>query len=281
MTNIQLSTENLSFTYPDGTHALKNINIEIEKGEKVAIIGPNGAGKSTLFSHFNGLTEPTSGCVKIEDKPISFEKDELLKVRQKVGIVFQDPNDQLFAPTVKEDIAFGPMNLGLSYDEVEKRVEDALKMVGMENYEDKTPHHLSGGQQKRIAIAGIIAMKPELMILDEPTAGLDPDGVEKVLNILNQLNEEGMTLIISSHDIDMISKYADKIFVLYNGEIIESGNKNKIFSDMELLKKAHLRTPITTEILYNLKESGLNVNTEKISVKDTCAEIIKAKQINE
>ena len=281
MTNIQLSTENLSFTYPDGTQALKNINIEIEKGEKVAIIGPNGAGKSTLFSHFNGLTEPTSGCVKIEDKPISFEKDELLKVRQKVGIVFQDPNDQLFAPTVKEDIAFGPMNLGLSYDEVEKRVEDALKMVGMENYEDKTPHHLSGGQQKRIAIAGIIAMKPEMMILDEPTAGLDPDGVEKVLNIMNQLNEEGMTLIISSHDIDMISKYADKIFVLYNGEIIESGNKNKIFSDMELLKKAHLRTPITTEILYNLKESGLNVNTEKISVKDTCAEIIKAKQINE
>lgn len=281
MTNIQLSTENLSFTYPDGTQALKNINIEIEKGEKVAIIGPNGAGKSTLFSHFNGLTEPTSGCVKIEDKAISFEKDELLKVRQKVGIVFQDPNDQLFAPTVKEDIAFGPMNLGLSYDEVEKRVEDALKMVGMENYEDKTPHHLSGGQQKRIAIAGIIAMKPELMILDEPTAGLDPDGVEKVLNIMNQLNEEGMTLIISSHDIDMISKYADKIFVLYNGEIIESGNKNKIFSDMELLKKAHLRTPITTEILYNLKESGLNVNTEKISVKDTCAEIIKAKQINE
>lgn len=281
MTNIQLSTENLSFTYPDGTQALKNINIEIEKGEKVAIIGPNGAGKSTLFSHFNGLTEPTSGCVKIEGKPISFEKDELLKVRQKVGIVFQDPNDQLFAPTVKEDIAFGPMNLGLSYDEVEKRVEDALKMVGMENYEDKTPHHLSGGQKKRIAIAGIIAMKPELMILDEPTAGLDPDGVEKVLNIMNQLNEEGMTLIISSHDIDMISKYADKIFVLYNGEIIESGNKNKIFSDMELLKKAHLRTPITTEILYNLKESGLNVNTEKISVKDTCAEIIKAKQINE
>lgn len=281
MTNIQLSTENLSFTYPDGTQALKNINIEIEKGEKVAIIGPNGAGKSTLFSHFNGLTEPTSGCVKIEGKAISFEKDELLKVRQKVGIVFQDSNDQLFAPTVKEDIAFGPMNLGLSYDEVEKRVEDALKMVGMENYEDKTPHHLSGGQQKRIAIAGIIAMKPEIMILDEPTAGLDPDGVEKVLNIMNQLNKEGMTLIISSHDIDMISKYADKIFILYNGEIIESGNKNKIFSDMELLKKAHLRTPITTEILYNLKESGLNVNTEKISVKDTCAEIIKAKQINE
>lgn len=279
MTDIQLSTENLSFTYHDGTQALKNINIEIQKGEKVAIIGANGAGKSTLFSHFNGLTEPTSGCVKIEGNPISFEKEELLKVRQKVGIVFQNPNDQLFAPTVKEDVAFGPMNLGLNYDEVEKRVENALKMVGMESYGNKTPHHLSGGQQKRVAIAGIIAMKPEIMILDEPTAGLDPDGVEKVLSIMNQLNKEGMTLIVSSHDIDMISEYADKIFILHNGEIIESGSKNKILSNRELLKKAHLRTPLTTEILYNLKKAGFNVNTEKISVKDTCEEIIKAKQI--
>ena len=279
MTNI--STHDLCFTYHDGTQALKNINIEIKKGEKVAIIGPNGAGKSTLFSHFNGLSEPTSGCVKIEGKAISFEKSELLKVRQKVGIVFQNPNDQLFAPTVKEDIAFGPMNLGLSYDEVERRVKDALKMVGMEGCENKTPHHLSGGQQKRVAIAGIIAMKPEIMILDEPTAGLDPDGVEKVLAIMDQLNKEGITLIISSHDIDMISEYADKIFVLYNGEIIESGSKNEIFSNRELLKKAHLRTPLTTEILYNLKEAGFSVDTGKISVRDTCEEIIKAKQINE
>lgn len=278
MSEIHLSTHDLSFTYHDGTKALKNINIEIKKGEKVAIIGPNGAGKSTLFSHFNGLTEPTSGCVKLNNKAISFKKDELSEVRQKVGIVFQNPTDQLFAPTVKEDVAFGPMNLGLSYDEVEKRVKDALKMVGMENYESKTPHHLSGGQQKRVAIAGVIAMKPEIMILDEPTAGLDPDGVEKVLAIMNQLNHEGVTLIISSHDIDMISEYADKIFVLYNGEIIESGSKNEILSNRELLKKAHLRSPLTTEILYNLKEAGLNVDTKKISVKETCEEIIKAKQ---
>ena len=173
------------------------------------------------------------------------------------------------------------MNLGLSYKEVEKRVKNALKMVGMEGCENKTPHHLSGGEQKRVAIAGIIAMKPEIMILDEPTAGLDPDGVEKVLAIMNQLNEKGVTLIISSHDIDMLSEYADKIFVLYNGEIIESGSKNEIFSNRKLLKKAHLRSPITTEILYNLKEAGFNINTEKISVKETCEEIIKAKQIND
>ncbi|WP_304096021.1 ATP-binding cassette domain-containing protein, partial [Methanobrevibacter gottschalkii] len=158
MQQIHLETKNLSFTYPDGTEALKNVNIQIKKGEKIAIMGPNGAGKSTLFSHFNGLSEPTSGHVEIDGEKIVFTREELLKVRQKVGIVFQDPNDQLFAPTVKEDVAFGPMNLGLDYDEVNARIKEALEMVGMSGFEDKTPHHLSGGQQKRVAIAGIIAM---------------------------------------------------------------------------------------------------------------------------
>ena len=230
-----IKVENVSFRYKDSDLVLNNLNFNVYEGEILAIVGKNGSGKSTIGKLMAGITKLRNGNIWIDDIDISKRKNQE-EIRNKVGIVFQDPNDQLFAPTVKEDIAFGPMNLGLSYDEVEKRVEDALKMVGMENYEDKTPHHLSGGQQKRIAIAGIIAMKPELMILDEPTAGLDPDGVEKVLNIMNQLNEEGMTLIISSHDIDMISKYADKIFVLYNGEIIESGNKNKIFSDMESVK---------------------------------------------
>ena len=199
MTDIHLATKNLSFIYPDGTKALKNVNIEIKRGEKIAIIGPNGAGKSTLFSHFNGLSEPTSGHVEIDGEKVEYKKEKLLQVRQKVGIVFQDPNDQLFAPTVKEDIAFGPMNLGLDYDEVEKRIDESLKMVGMEGFENKTPHHLSGGQQKRIAIAGIVAMRPEIMILDEPTAGLDPEGVNKVLNILNKLNKEGMSRASSSN----------------------------------------------------------------------------------
>ena len=236
MTNIQLSTENLSFTYPDGTRALKNINIEIEKGEKVAIIGPNGAGKSTLFSHFNGLTEPTSGCVKIEGKPISFEKDELLKVRQKVGIVFQDPNDQLFAPTVKEDIAFGPMNLGLSYDEVEKRVEDALKMVGMENYEDKTPHHLSGGQQKRIAIAGIIAMKPELMILDEPSVYLDLGGREFLLKTIEELAETrpDLTIVFITQRIEDILPVFNRGMILKSGEIVAHGSRDEVLTEANL-----------------------------------------------
>ena len=277
MEQIHLETKNLSFTYPDGTKALKNVNLKIKKGEKIAIMGPNGAGKSTLFSHFNGLSEPTSGHVEIEGEKIIFERDELLKVRQKVGIVFQDPNDQLFAPTVKEDVAFGPMNLGLEYEEVERRIKESLEMVGMAGFEEKTPHHLSGGQQKRVAIAGIIAMRPDIMILDEPTAGLDPEGVDKVLNILNKLNEEGMSIVISSHDIEMVNHFADKIFVLYDGEIIAEGDKHQIFSDKELLKKAHLKAPVTTEILYKLKANGLNVDTEKISIDETVYEILNAK----
>jgi cobalt/nickel transport system ATP-binding protein len=278
MNEVHLSTKNLSYTYPDGTHALKNINMDIYKGQKVAIMGSNGAGKSTLFSHFNGLTKPTSGHVEVDGKAIKYDRDTLLEVRQKVGIVFQDPNDQLFAPTVKEDVAFGPMNLGLDYEEVERRVDEALTMVGMEQYMDKTPHHLSGGQQKRVAIAGIIAMRPEIMILDEPTAGLDPEGVEKVLDILDNLNKEGMSIVISSHDIEMVNEFAEKIFVLNNGEILESGDKHEIFSNKELLKKAHLKAPITTEILYTLKEKGYNVDTTKISIDEVVEEIIKVKK---
>ena len=276
MEQIHLETKNLSYTYHDGTQALKNVNIKIRKGEKIAIMGPNGAGKSTLFSHFNGLNEPTSGHVEIDGEKIIFERDELIKVRQKVGIVFQDPNDQLFAPTVKEDVAFGPMNLGLEYSEVEKRIKESLEMVGMSGFEEKTPHHLSGGQQKRVAIAGIIAMRPDIMILDEPTAGLDPEGVDKVLDILNNLNNEGISIVISSHDIEMVNQFADKIFVLHDGEIIAEGDKHQIFSNKELLKKAHLKAPVTTEILYKLKENGLDVDTEKISIEETVEEILKA-----
>lgn len=275
MKETHIETKNLSFTYPDGTKALKNVNLQIKKGEKIAIMGPNGAGKSTLFSHFNGLTEPTSGHVEVDGEKIIFDREELLKVRQKVGIVFQNPNDQLFAPTVKEDVAFGPMNLGLDYDEVKNRITEALEMVGMSGFEDKTPHHLSGGQQKRVAIAGIIAMRPEIMILDEPTAGLDPEGVDKVLNILNKLNDEGMSIVVSSHDIEMINHFADRIFVLYDGEIIAQGDKHHIFSDKKLIKKAHLRNPVTTEILYKLKENGIDVDTEKITVDEAVEEILK------
>ena len=273
MSEVHLSTKNLSYTYPDGTQALKNINLKIYKGQKVAIIGPNGAGKSTLFSHFNGLTEATKGEIEIDGKKMKYDKQSLLKIRQQIGIVFQDPNDQLFAPTVKEDVAFGPMNLGLDYEEVNRRVEEALTMVGMEEYKDKTPHHLSGGQQKRVAIAGIIAMRPNIMILDEPTAGLDPEGVRKVLDILNKLNEEGMSIVISSHDIEMVNEFADEIYILNKGKILANGNNHEIFSKKELLKKAHLKAPITTEILHQLKERGYDIDTTKVDLNELVEEL--------
>ena len=241
-----LEVRDLTYKYHNGTVAIENINMQINRGEKVAVIGSNGAGKSTLLSHFNGLKEPTSGEILIEGQKMEYDKPSLMKIRQKVGVVFQNSSNQLFAPTVIEDVAFGPMNLGLPREEVDKRVEESLKAVGMEGF-------LSGGQQKRIAIAGIIAMRPEIIILDEPTAGLDPQGVDQVLGILNQLNEEGITIIISSHDVEMITEFSDKIFVLHNGHIINQGSTEEVFANHEILREAHLKPPKSSEILHRLQ----------------------------
>lgn len=277
MEEIVLETKDLNYVYHDGTHALKDVNLKIKKGEKVAVMGPNGAGKSTLFLHFNGLIEATSGLVKVSGKTITRDKQLLSEIRQKVGIVFQNPNDQLFAPSVEEDIAFGPMNLGLDPEEVKQRTEDALKMVGMEGYEKKAPYHLSGGQQKRVAIAGIIAMKPEIIILDEPTSGLDPQGVDEVLAILDKLHKEGISILISSHDVELINEFAEKIFVLKKGKIIEDGTPEEIFSNHDLLNEAHLKPPKLAQLLKMLNKNGLNVENNKIKIEECCNEIIKAK----
>jgi cobalt/nickel transport system ATP-binding protein len=275
MSKTIIQTENMGYTYPDGTVALHDINIEIEEGERVAVVGSNGAGKSTLFAHFNGINKPTSGLIKIDGKPVSYEKQDLLQIRQKVGIVFQNPDDQLFAPTVIEDVAFGPMNLGLSHDEVDARVEDALEMVGMTGLEKKAPHPLGGGQKNRAAIAGILAMKPEIMVLDEPTTGLDPRGVEQVMEILYTLNQEAMSIIIASHDVEMVTQFADKIFVLHDGEIISQGPTKEIFNDYETLKRAHLRPPKSAELLHMLRKNGFPVKV-KLSVNEACHEIMHA-----
>lgn len=257
-----IQTKNLSFTYPDGTKALKNINLEILDGERVAIIGSNGAGKSTLFYHFNGILQPTSGLIIIDGKPASYNKHDLLKIRQTVGMVFQNPDDQLFSPTVEEDVAFGPMNLGLPEDEVEKRVEESLSAVGMLETRKKAPHHLSGGQKKKVAIAGILAMKPEIMVLDEPTTGLDPRGVNQVMEILYELNQNNMSIIICSHDVEMVTEFANKIIVLHDGMIINQGTPEDIFNDLETLNTAHLKQPAATALLHRLKDSGVQINVK-------------------
>ena len=250
MTNIKvdggifiLEAKNVTYKYPDGTVALDHINFKVNKGEMVSLLGKNGAGKSTLFLHFNGIYEPTEGEILVEGEPITYSKKGLIKVRQKVGIVFQNPDDQLFAPTVEEDVAFGPLNLGYSQEVTQEIVTESLKRVGMSGYERKAPHHLSGGQKKRVAIAGILAMNPEIMVLDEPTSGLDPRGASDILKLLYELNEEGMTIIISTHDVDLVPVYSNKVFVISKGGILESGTPKEVFADVDLIRKANLRLP--------------------------------------
>ncbi|ADL58178.1 ATP-binding cassette domain-containing protein [Methanothermobacter marburgensis] len=245
---------NIRYTYPDGTEALKGIDFHAKKGEVVALLGPNGAGKSTLFLHFNGILQPTSGKVLVDGKEIDYSKSGLIKVRQKVGIVFQNPDDQLFAPRVDEDVAFGPLNMGLDEDEVEERVKDALRKVGMSGYEDRPPHHLSGGEKKRVAIAGILAMKPDIMILDEPTSGLDPRGASQILRLLHELNEEGMTIIISTHDVDLAPLYSDRIYIISGGEIISEGTPGDVFSDIDTIRGADLRLPRIAHLVEILQK---------------------------
>ena len=249
-----LETRDLYFRYPDGTEVLKGINFKVKKGEMVSILGPNGAGKSTLFLHFNGILTPWKGKVLIKGEPIKYDKKSLIEVRKTVGLVFQNPDDLIFAPTVKEDVAFGPLNLGLPKDEVERRVKEALKAVGMEGFENKPPHHLSGGQKKRVAIAGILAMQPEIIVLDEPTSGLDPVGASKIMKLLYELNKEGMTIIISTHDVDLVPVYADRVYIIYDGKILKEGTPKEVFSDVETIRKANLRLPRVAHLIEILNK---------------------------
>ena len=257
-----LEVKNIKYSYTKDYQALKGVSLKVEKGEMVALLGKNGAGKSTLFLHLNGIYEPDEGQVFIDGEELKYDKKSLLKFRQKVGIVFQNPDDQIFAPTVEEDVAFGPLNLKLPMEEVQKRVTESLARVGMSGFEKKAPHHLSGGQKKRVAIAGILAMKPEIMVLDEPTAGLDPQGVRGLSKLLKELNEEGITIIISTHEVDLVPNYAKRVFVLVDGLLIAEGTPKEIFAQPEILDKANLEVPIVTELFQNLEKEGFDMNND-------------------
>lgn len=254
-----LEVKDLKYSYNKDYQALKGVSLKVEKGEMVALLGKNGAGKSTLFLHLNGIYEPDEGHVFIDGEELKYDKKSLLKFRQKVGIVFQNPDDQIFAPTVEEDVAFGPLNLGLPMEEVQNRVEEALKRVGMSGYEKKAPHHLSGGQKKRVAIAGILAMKPEIMVLDEPTAGLDPQGVVNLSKLLDELNSEGITILISTHEVDLVPNYAKRVFVLVDGLLIAEGTPKEIFAKPEILEQANLKVPIVTDLFQQLENEGYDM----------------------
>lgn len=249
-----IETRSVTYKYPDGTIALDKIDFSAKAGEIVALLGANGAGKSTLFLHFNGILKPSHGTVDLNEQVMQYDKESLAKTRQTVGIVFQNPDDQLFAPTVEEDVAFGPMNLNLSKEEVKSRINKSLKRVGMEGYHNKAPHHLSGGQKKRVAIAGVLAMEPKIMVLDEPTSGLDPRGASRIMKLLYELNSEGITIIISTHDVDLVPIYADKVHVISDGKIIKKGTPVEVFSDVETIRKANLRLPRIAHLMEILNK---------------------------
>ena len=257
-----LEVKNIKYSYNKDYQALKGVSLKVEEGEMVALLGKNGAGKSTLFLHLNGIYEPDEGQVFIDGEELKYDKKSLLKFRQKVGIVFQNPDDQIFAPTVEEDVAFGPLNLGLPMEEVQKRVTESLARVGMSGYEKKAPHHLSGGQKKRVAIAGILAMRPKIMVLDEPTAGLDPQGVTDLSILLKELNDEGITIIISTHEVNLVPTYAKRVFVLVDGLLIAEGSPKEIFAQPEILEKANLEVPIVTELFQELEKEGFDMNND-------------------
>jgi cobalt/nickel transport system ATP-binding protein len=228
----------LSFTYPDGTHALRQISFSIHHGESVAVIGANGAGKSTLLLHLNGCLAPTVGTVRIGDYPVT--KATLPEIRRTVGMIFQDPDDQLFMPTVADDVAFGPLNLGFPSDEVTQRVETALNAVDALHLRDKPPHRLSGGEKRRVAIATVMAMTPDILVLDEPTTGLDPFARRQLLALLARFSH---TKIIATHDLELVRELCGRVIVLHEGTIAADGPTGEIFGDANLLERCRLEQP--------------------------------------
>lgn len=277
MDNI-LEVKNVTYEYTDEEKtfaAVKNLSLNIERGSFTVILGHNGSGKSTLAKMLNGLNKPTSGDVFADGINTKDEETEI-EVKRKVGMVFQNPDNQIIASIVEEDVAFGPENLGIPPKEIEKRVDDALKAVDMWEFRKSTPHHLSGGQKQRIAIAGIIAMQPECLVLDEPTAMLDPKGRAEIISTLHRLNrDKGITVVLITHYMEE-AENADRVIVMNDGEIIADDKPKVIFSDVERLKKVGLDVPQTAELLYNLKKNGFAVDTHALSIKEAAEQIISA-----
>lgn len=233
-----VEAKNLEFSYPDSTHALLGISFKIKHGESVAIVGANGAGKSTLLLHLNGYLTPTTGQVRIGDFPLT--KETIQEVRRTVGMVFQDPDDQLFMSTVYDDVAFGPLNLGLPVEEVDTRVQKALETVGVAHLKDRPPHRLSSGQKRRVAIATVLSMTPDILVMDEPTAGLDPQARRQLINLLRTFKH---SKIIATHDLDMVMDLCERTIILHDGKIKADGPTSEIFQNEQLLAESHLEKP--------------------------------------
>ena len=272
---------NLTYRYNAGTPmesiALKNVNIQINKGEFIGLIGHTGSGKSTLVQHLNGLLKPVEGAVYFNGEDISDSDFDLKSLRFKVGLVFQYPEHQLFEADVFSDVCFGPKNMGLPKKEVELRAFTALKQVGIEDeYFYQSPFDLSGGQKRRVAIAGVLAMKPEVLVLDEPTAGLDPRGRDDLLNMLKSVQEEtGCTIVLVSHSMEDVARYADRIIVMNKGEVAFDDIPRNVFKHRDELKAIGLGVPDITETMYKLKEAGFKVSTDVLTVEEAVEDFIR------
>ena len=276
-----LETKNLSYVYSDGTPfrvtAINNVNISIEKGEFVGIIGHTGSGKSTLVQHLNGLLTPSSGEVLLDGKNINESKITRRQARFKVGLCFQYPEYQLFESTVYKDISFGPKNMGLSEDEIDNRVKKAADFVGLKpDMLNKSPFDLSGGEKRRVAIAGVMAMEPEILILDEPSAGLDPRGRDMIAEMISSYRKTtGSTVIIVSHSMEDVAKSADKVLVMNKSEVEMFGTVNEVFSKVERLADIGLNVPQLTLIYLNLKHNCMAVRTDIYTIKNAEVELLR------
>lgn len=278
---MSIKLENVSFTYSPGTayeiHALKNINLEIRDGEFIGLIGHTGSGKSTLVQHLNGLTKATGGAIYYNGENIYREGYSMKDLRSKVGLVFQYPEHQLFEIDVLTDVCFGPKNQGLSKEEAEERAKKALRMVGLkEKYYHQSPFELSGGQKRRVAIAGVLAMEPDVLILDEPTAGLDPKGRDDILDQIKKLHEEShITIILVSHSMEDVAKYVGRIIVMNQGEAMYDGTPKEVFSHYQELEKVGLAAPQVTYVMNALAEKGFGVGTGATTIEEAAEEIYK------
>jgi len=276
---MSIQVSHLTHKYSEGTTfektALDDVSFEIQDGEFVGIIGHTGSGKSTLIQHLNSLMKPTSGQIFLDGEDINADKKKLKSVRQKIGLVFQYPEHQLFEMTIYKDVAFGPKNLGLSEEEVDKRVKSALSIVGIdESMYDKSPFDLSGGQKRRIAIAGVLAMEPKVLILDEPTAGLDPKGRDEILDAIKNFHTQlKITVILVSHSMEDIAKLVDKIIVMNKGKLALMGTPKEIFSQVEKLETMGLAVPQITYVIYELNKKGYNLPQDIYTV-DRATEIL-------
>lgn len=270
-----IETQDLYYTYGDGTVALDHISLRAGAGKITGILGANGAGKSTLFLNLNGVLTPKEGTVMVKGKPAVYDRKGIREIRRQVGIVFQDPDDQLFSADVYRDISFGGMNLGLPEEEVRRRVEAAMERTGVSALRDKPTHALSFGQKKRVAIAGVLVMEPDVMILDEPTAGLDPQGVSDIMHLLAELRDSlGMTILIATHDMDIVPLYCDYAYLLSGGRVILEGAPEELFSQPEELRKNHLRLPRIAHLMEILREQdGLDTTPTAATISAARREI--------